>query len=315
MKLVMRTLVAAIVCSTPVVTHAQSGDVEAAKVDRWREAMNSARWTGPLLASNANTLPKGHVYTEPYFFDVISGGEHNPGSSGFYQYGVLDDWTVGVQPFFSWGTQPHNRDVAIGDFKLLSQVRVSNFTPEHRVPSVALVTNLVLPTGKHDRLGALKQGHGSGSFAPEVGINVQQYFLLGNGRLLRGRINVLQQFPLRHDVTGRSVYGTGRDFRGHARPGSKTTLILGAEYSLTKEWVLAFDVEADFWGRTKVVGRDGDGPMVRQTSPKSWNVGFAPAVEYNWSDRAGIIAGVWIIPKGHNTPSTVIPAIAIQRFW
>ena len=315
MKLVMRTLVAAIVCSTPVVTHAQSGDVEAAKVDLWREAMNSARWTGPLLASNANTLPKGHVYTEPYFFDVISGGEHNPGSSGFYQYGVLDDWTVGVQPFFSWGTQPHNRDVAIGDFKLLSQVRVSNFTPEHRVPSVALVTNLVLPTGKHDRLGALKQGHGSGSFAPEVGINVQQYFLLGNGRLLRGRINILRQFPLRHDVTGRSVFGTGPEFRGHARPGSKTTLIVGAEYSLTKEWVLAFDMEADFWGRTKVVGRDGDGPLVRQTSPKSWNVGFAPAVEYNWSDRAGIIAGVWIIPKGHNTPSTVIPAIAIQRFW
>ncbi len=315
MKLVLRTLAAALVFSTPVVAQAQSGDVDAAEVDRWREAMNSARWTGPLLASNANTLPKGHVYTEPYFFDVISGGEHNPGSSGFYQYGVLDNWTVGVQPFFSWGTQPHNRDVAIGDFKLLSQVRVSNFTPNHRVPSVALVTNLVLPTGKHDRLGALKQGHGSGSFAPEVGINVQQYFLLGNGRLLRGRINILQQFPLRHDVTGRSVFGTGPEFRGHARPGSKTTLILGAEYSLTKEWVLAFDMEADFWGRTKVVGSDGDGPLFRQTSPKSWNVGFAPAVEYNWSERAGIIAGVWIIPKGHNTPSTVIPAIAIQRFW
>ena len=315
MKLVLRALAAALVCSTPVVAHAQSGDAEAAKVDRWREAMNSARWTGPLLASNANTLPKGHVYTEPYFFDVISGGEHNPGSSGFYQYGLLDNWTVGVQPFFSWGTQPHNRDVAIGDFKLLSQVRVSNFTPDHRVPSVALVTNLVLPTGKDDHLGALKQGHGSGSFAPEIGINVQQYFLLPNGRLLRGRINVLQQFPLRHDVSGRSVYGTGPDFRGHARPGSKTTLILGAEYSLTKEWVLAFDVEADFWGRTKVDGRDGNGPLVRHVSSKSWNVGFAPAVEYNWSDRAGVILGVWIIPKGHNTSSTVIPAIAIQRFW
>jgi hypothetical protein len=183
------------------------------------------------------------------------------------------------------------------------------------VPSVALVTNLVIPTGKDDHLGRLKQGHGSGSFAPEIGINVQQYFLLGNGRLLRGRINVLKQFPLRHDVAGRSVFGTGPEFRGHAKPGSKTTLIAGAEYSLTEEWVLAFDVEADFWGRTKVVGRDGDGPRTRQTSPKSWNVGFAPAVDYNWSDRAGVILGVWIIPKGHNTASTVIPAIAVQRFW
>ena len=312
MRSVLTALAAALAWSTPALAADPS---DAATADSYRAAMNDARWTGPLLASNAETLPEGHVYTEPYFFDSISGGEHNPGSSGFYQYGLTNDWTVGVQPFFSWGTQAHNREIAIGDFKLLSQVRISHFTPDHRVPSVAIVTNLVLPTGKHDRLGALKQGHGSGSFAPEIGVNVQQYFLLGNGRLLRGRINVLHQFPLRHEVTGRSVYGTGPDFRGHARPGSKTTFIAGAEYSLTKEWVLAFDVEADFWGQTKVTGRDGGGPLVRQTSPRSWNVGFAPAVEYNWSDRAGIIAGVWIIPKGHNTPSTVIPAIAIQRFW
>ncbi len=308
MKLIVAALLGALLCSTPALA-------DDATAELYRAAMKDARWTGPLLASNANTLPEGHVYTEPYFFDVISHGEHSPGSSGFYQYGLTDNWTVGVQPFFSWGTQPHNRDIAIGDFKLLSQVRVSNFTPDHRVPSIAIVTNLVLPTGKYDRLGALKSGHGSGAFAPELGVNVQQYFLLGNGRLLRGRINVLHQFPLNTDVRDRSVYGTQLGFRGHARPGAKSTLILGAEYSLTKEWVLAFDVEADAWGRTKVRGRDASGASVSETSPKSWNVGFAPAVEYNWSDRAGAILGVWIIPKGHNTESTVIPAIAIQRFW
>jgi len=313
MKFVLPVVAAALVCSMPCPARAETSS-DASVADRYREAMKNARWTGPLLASNANTLPKGHVYTEPYFFDVISGGDHHPGSSGFYQYGLKDNWTVGMQPFFSWGTQAHNREIAIGDFKLLSQVRVSNFTPDHRVPSVGLVTNLVLPTGKYDHLGALKQGHGSGSFAPEIGVNVQQYFLLGN-RLLRGRINVLHQFPLRTDVRDRSVYGTAPGFRGHARPGAKSTLIVGAEYSLTKEWVLAFDVEADAWGKTKVRGHDASGALVSETSPKSWNIGFAPAVEYNWSDRAGAIFGVWIIPKGHNTQSTVIPAIAIQRFW
>ena len=311
----MRSIVAVIAAALAWSAPALAETPQDATAERYRAAMKDARWTGPLLASNANTLPEGHIYTEPYFFDSISGGDHHPGSSGFYQYGLMDNWTVGVQPFFSWGTQPDNRDIAIGDFKLLSQVRVSNFTPDHRVPSVAIVTNLVLPTGKHDRLRAGKQGHGSGSFAPEIGINVQQIFLLDNGRLLRARLNLLHQFPLRHDVSGRSVYGTGSDFRGHARPGAKTTLIAGAEYSLTKEWVLAFDVEADAWGRTRVKGRNGDGPVFTQKSPKSWNVGFAPAVEYNWSDRAGVILGVWIVPKGHNTASSVTPAIAIQRFW
>jgi opacity protein-like surface antigen len=310
MKSLPCAFAALIAALTPAAARADSLEVE-----QWRAAMQSARWTGPLLASTAETLPQGHFYTEPYFFDVISGGDHNPGSSGFYQYGLFDNFTVGVQPFFSLGTRKFNRSVAIGDFKFVSQVRVSHFTPEHRVPSVAIVMNVVLPTGKDDRLGALKQGHGSGAFAPEVGVNVQHYFLLKNGRLLRARINMLKDFPLRHGVTGRSVFGTGPDFRGRAKPGSKTTLIAGVEYSLTKQWVLAFDVERDQWGRTKVAGRDDNGALVKHISPVSWNVGFAPAVEYNWSDRAGVIAGVWIVPKGHNTQSSVTPAIAIQRFW
>jgi hypothetical protein len=287
-----------------------------AEAERWQAAMQGARWTGPLLASTAETLPQGHFYTEPYFFDVMSGGHHYPGSSGFYQYGLLDNYTAGVQPFFSLGTQKYNRSVAIGDFKIVTQVRVSHFTAKHRVPSVAIVMNLVVPTGKDDHLAALKQGHGSGSFAPEIGINAQQYFLLGNGRLLRARINILKNFPLRHEVSGRSVFGTDVDFHGHAKPGSKTTVVVGAEYSLTKEWVLALDVEHDQWGKTSVTGRDTTtGALVKHVSPESWNTGFAPAVEYNWSDRAGIIAGVWIVPKGHHTQSSVTPAIAIQRFW
>jgi hypothetical protein len=55
--------------------------------------------------------------------------------------------------------------------------------------------------------------------------------------------------------------------------------------------------------------------LVRRTSPASRNIGFAPAVEYNWSARAGAIFGVWIVPKGHNAQSSITPAIAIQRFW
>jgi opacity protein-like surface antigen len=314
LKSLLPAALAGLLCLVPA--SANAAEADSASAERYRAAMKDARWTGPLLASNAETLPQGHFYTEPYFFDGISGGDHHPGTSGFYQYGLTDNWTVGVQPFFSLGTQKYNREVAMGDFKLLSQVRISHFTADHRVPSVALVTNLVIPTGKSDRLGELKNGHGSGSFAPEIGFNVQQYFLLKNGRLLRGRINILKDFPLRSDVSGRSVYGTGPDFRGHARPGSKTTVILGAEYSLTKEWVLAFDVEGDHWGKTNVVGRETpDGPLIRRTAPRSWNIGFAPAVEYNWSDRAGAIFGVWIVPKGHNTQASVTPAIAIQRFW
>lgn len=288
---------------------------DSAETERWRAAMESARWTGPLLASSAEALPKGHFYTEPYFYDVIAGGKHHPGSSGYYQYGLLDNFTVGVQPSFGYGTERANRGPSMGDFKLLSQLRISHFTADHRVPSVAIVLQEEIPTGKFDRLGEGKSGHGTGSFATEVGINFQQYFLLPNDRLLRARINILEHVPHGTDVRDRSVYGTALGFRGHARPGARTTLVGAFEYSLTKEWVLAFDVIGEWNGKTRVKGSYLDGSFIDERFAKTRSIGFAPAVEYNWSDTSGVIFGVWITPKGHNVPSSVIPAIAYSRFW
>ena len=283
--------------------------------DQMQAAMKSARWTGPMLASTAETLPHGHFYTEPYFFDVIVHGDHHPGSSGFYQYGLFDNLTVGLQPSFATATNHLNRGMAIGDFKLLSQLRLTHFTPQHRVPTIALVLNEVIPTGKFDRLAPSEEGHGSGVFATEVGVNVQHWFLLDNGRLLRARINLLHRFYDRTNVEGRSVYGTDASFRGHARPGARTTLIGAVEYSLTNEWVLAFDVEADFAGRARTIGQEASGGPVSTSSLPSRDVGFAPAVEYNWSPSTGALLGLWIIPKGHNSPPSVTPAIAISKFW
>src|SRR6476660_4975230 len=238
MKIVARALAALLACSM-----CGAANAEAPLSERLSEAMKTARWTGPLLASTAETLPKGHFYSEPYFFDVTVRGDHHPGSSGFYQYGLLDNLTVGFQPSFATATNRLDRGMAIGDFKLLSQLRLTHFTPDHRVPTIALVLNEVVPTGKFDRLGPSQEGHGSGAFATEVGVNVQHWFLLNNGRLLRARINVLQRFYNKTSVEGRSVYGTAEGFTGYARPGSRTTLIGAVEYSFTNEWVLAFDIE------------------------------------------------------------------------
>jgi hypothetical protein len=197
----------------------------------------------------------------------------------------------------------------------LSQLRLTHFTPEHRVPTIAIVLNEVIPTGKDDRLGPKQEGQGSGSFATEIGVNAQYYFLLGNGRLLRARINLLHSLPGGADVKDRSVYGTVRGFRGRARPGARTTLIAAVEYSVTREWVVALDVIGESNRRTKLDGRYPDGSTVSATSPLRSSLGFAPAVEYNWSDTSGVLLGVWVSPRGHNSSASVTPAIAISRFW
>ena len=53
-------LTAALCCIVPAQARASDADSVA---ERWAAAMRSARWTGSLLSSNAETLPHGHIYT------------------------------------------------------------------------------------------------------------------------------------------------------------------------------------------------------------------------------------------------------------
>ena len=41
-------------------------------------------------------------------------------------------------------------------------------------------------------------------------------------------------------------------------------------------------------------------------------VGYAPAIEYNWSPNIGLLFGVRVIAGGNNTRRSVTPAIALN---
>lgn len=77
----------------------------AAEVGGWQASLDDARWTGSLLATSGETLPKGHVYFEPYLYDVVSHG-HQLGSQSYIEYGVADNLTVGVIPVFALFSGP-----------------------------------------------------------------------------------------------------------------------------------------------------------------------------------------------------------------
>src|SRR5437868_1725409 len=42
-----------------------------------RQSLDDARWTGPILAPSAATLPPGHFLIEPYLYDVIVQGRYD----------------------------------------------------------------------------------------------------------------------------------------------------------------------------------------------------------------------------------------------
>jgi hypothetical protein len=46
-----------------------SRPASASEAAPYRQALDEAWWTGPLLASGASTLPKGRALIEPYLYD------------------------------------------------------------------------------------------------------------------------------------------------------------------------------------------------------------------------------------------------------
>jgi hypothetical protein len=143
-------------------------------------------------------------------------------------------------------------------------------------------------------------------------IEIQQRFTTwGHAHRLRSWGTISQ--PLNsvslHDI---SSYGTAQGFQGNAAPGFAADVGLGVEYGLTQRWVLALDLVQTYANGFRLNGTDAAGNEVHTHSASSSSLGLAPAIEYNWSDSVGVIAGVELSVAGRNTASYIAPQIALS---
>jgi hypothetical protein len=317
-------LTAALVFAAPCALHAASNDAPT------RQALEDAWWTGPILAASASTLPQGHFLIEPYLYDSVSyarfdadGDRHDTsdthffGSQTYLLYGLHDRVSVGLIPRFGYRDVANGRDssgIRVGDLSLQGQYRLTQF--DGTVPTISFVMQATLPTGKHDRLGAdTSDAMGGGAYSTMLGIYSQYFFWLPNGRILRTRFNVQETFFDNASVADVSVYGTAAGFRGRAKPGNSFLAILAGEYSLTRNWVLAMDVQYQHDKRTSLAGTlpAASEPLaISQSFPSSSSLSIAPAVEYNLNGNVGIIVGAIWTAAGRNTSATIIPVMAVN---
>lgn len=309
----VRCLLGVLACLAATCAMAQdAGSIRQSRDDAW--------WTGPMLANGAETLPQGHMLIEPYVYDVMSSGVDAFGSRAYVLYGLTDRLTVGAIPIIGYNrvsNGPNSSGIGLGDQILQAQYRLIRFHEGSWVPTVSLMLQESLPTGRYDRLGSRPaNGMGGGAYTTTIGVNTQSYFWLPNGRILRARLNVTTTFSGRANVDGVSTYGTGQDFRGHARGGTNFYVGAALEYSLTTRWVAALDVTYSHNDNTWVRGFDvvpGVEPVrVSKRFGRSDAVGYAPAIEYNWTPNIGVLFGVRVIAGGNNTKRSVTPAIALN---
>jgi hypothetical protein len=296
-----------------------------------RQSMADAWWTGPLLAPSANTLPQGHILIEPYLYDVTVQGFYNStgtrvsaphanefGSLTYFNYGLFNKFTVGVIPVFGYNEVSqglNSSGIEVGDLDVQAQYRLRLFREGSWLPTTSINVQESLPVGKYNDLGDHPaNGLGSGAYATTLGLYMQSFFWMPNGRILRMRFNVTQAFSHSTSVQDVSVYGTTQGFRGHASPGATFFLDLAAEYSITRHWVLAGDAVYRHQYNTAVSGYNISDPAtsVFLNSGPSQYFGFAPAFEYNFTSKVGFIGGVRIFPAGKNTTDSITPVIAVN---
>lgn len=279
------------------------------------QSPDDAWWTGPMLANSAHTLPQGHMLIESYLYDAISGPADSVNSLTYLLYGVTDRLTIGLVPTAGYNSVrggPDSSGLQLGDTQLRAQFGLTSLDAARGIPDLAIALIETLPTGRYDRLGTRpSDGFGNGAYTTALAFYSQMIFWMPNGRLLRTRLDLSQSISRRTAVEDVSVYGTGAGFRGHARPGNAFSADAAFEYSLTRNWVLALDVIYNH-GNAAITHGTQDGQPVALNSGSGDSLGFAPAIEYSWTPSVGVLGGIRVIPKGHNTPASVTPAIAIN---
>jgi len=299
-----------------VAAHAQSAD------GSYRQSRDDAWWTGPMLANSADTLPRGHVLIEPYLYDVASKGADRFGSRAYVLYGLTDRLTIGLIPIIGYNRisgAPDSSGVGFADQIVQAQFRLTRFHEGSWLPTISLLLQEAVPTGRYDRLRRASDGMGQGAWTTTLGINAQSYFWMPNGRILRVRLNLARTFASHADIDGASVFGTGPDFHGSASLGAGYSIDTSFEYSLTRRWVLALDVFHSHNDAIRLAGHED--PSGLPPAPVRTRIGgvdafgYAPAVEYNFTSRLGVLLGVRLIAGGHNVQRSVTPAIAVNYVY
>ncbi len=300
-----------------------------------RQSLDDAWWTGPIVAAGAGTLPKGHALIEPYVFDVISSGRfddagdyrggdtvHSYGSLTYMLYGITDTFTAGLIPTFGYTVLEGDQSssgIAIGDLSVQGQYRLAQFHEGSPWPTMSVVVQESLPTGEYNRLDSVADANGTGAYATTLGLYSQYYFWLPTGRILRARFNVSHTWPRSTEVRDLSVYGTTQGFTGRAKLGNSWMTTLSGEYSLSRNWVIALDLIYQHDDRVHVYGTqantNGAQIDVESYSNAGWKFGVAPAIEYNWTARVGLIVGARWFAAGRSAGASVTPVAALNMVF
>ncbi len=299
-------------------------------------------FTGPLLSGSGNTAKYGTWSTQPYITGIERTGFYN--SDWDYQSDdklwVVDlalpmwvgftRWTeLKVTPVFGWNHDERgpSRWVFKDLFVHLGiQLYRDQLPTKTWLPSMKLSIRERIPTGKYRNLNPSKLGvdeGGWGSWITTLGFNASKVLYFYDFHFLNICFNMRYSIPASLHVKGFNTYGGGYGTDGTIYPEQTFQTSFALEYSLSRNWGISLDALANWDSKVRFKGNPGfvvsenpgflplGIPMASETKA-SFLFTLAPAIEYNWSENLGLIAGPWFTVVGKNSPRFVSAIIALS---
>lgn len=268
--------------------------------------------TGPLLAPSGNVAELGRVNIQTYFDMFVKVAKYNENwksrsTPNFYnirsttelQVGVLPRVDVHITPIVSYRETMGQHSVYFGDMPFSLNIQV--YRPNHykKGPHVKVGGKLNFPTGKYNNLTPGKRdtdATGSGCWYPGPRAAISKFWHITGQHFLEWRWGAEYRFGVPVSIKGVSSYGGDSETKGSITPGDFYRLVTAFQYTIKKRWAMACDLMYTHFDRDHFSGKT--------TAPVGENSGeqisLAPALEYNWSSKVGLIGGVWFSLAGRN---------------
>lgn len=290
------------------------------------DAAVQAQWFTGSLEAPSPALPKAGLFAfEPYAILQVNTGAY--GSNGAHasvqnditqfqsvnviKYGITDRLSVEALPSFTHISNDKSNFSGLTDLPVELEYRFNDEDNKTGFPSITASLGMTFPTGVFDHLSTALDGLGAGAYTIKEGILAQSLFDSWGHHPMRFRFYAAAYEPVASaSLQGISSYGTNQGFFGSAIPGFSSVLGIGAGYGIDQRWVLAFDFVQNFAKGAHVYGSVGSA-SANFNALSSAGTEIAPAIEYNWSDSIGVIAGVEYTIAGRNTASYFAPQIAL----
>ncbi|MFI5333972.1 MAG: hypothetical protein ACHQT8_02250 [Chlamydiales bacterium] len=290
-------------------------------------------FTGPLLTPAAHVVPPGYINLEPYLFvDETYGSYDSEWHSHstaktfslnpqlFFQIGVVKNVDFQISPQMFYTRKQGESSTQFGDLPIVFGFQLLQDKPGYWWPAIRLIVRESFPTGKFQKLNAHKNGTdgvGSGAFSTDVGLVMSRLFHTGGAHYLNTRIAFIYNALSNTHVKGFNTYGGGFGTSGTVHPGNSMVSLLGLEFTLALNWALALDVANTYVNKTTFSGKRGvtsAGVPAAVGGPSSSQWSLAPAIEYNFNESLGIIAGAWFTVAGRNSAQFASGVIAVNLY-